>query len=186
MNNAVVFNDGNSVYFNSSVSVHRSTKVILIILNIAIAAFFGTLSVYMLSEDEVTKGTFFTVFVVFPAVYFLSIGLISLWNLFGKENIIINVKSIGWRKDFGLWKTPWNFKQYKSLYYCIVPQDTQDNTELGTIDFIDNSEMGVPIVIFSSSVNVPIEYLTKLVSELDVVFSIEHLTNDGENFIHLN
>lgn len=180
-----IHNDGTCVYFDSAVEIAPLTKLLLVVFNIAAVAFWFLLF-SAFSEEKLTGGNIVTLFVVLPFIYCVSLGLITFWNLFGEENIIINVTSIGSRKKFGFFKTSWNLRQFKRLHYAIEPVEKKKGIDLGVIHFQDYTNMNMPVVIFSSSVHVPVQQLEQLVEHLDVVFAIEHLTDTGSDYVHLN
>lgn len=183
-NTAEITNDGVCVYFNSKVKISKLAKVILVLLNILALSLYVLILSSVMDDDPMTKGTIISCFLVLPSVYIFSIGLITLWNLFGEENIIINAKSISNRKYFGFFTTQWKVRQFRNLYYEI--EIKKEELKLGTITFIDHNQLDLPVPIFSSSVYVSEADLKELVNQLQVVFTIEHLTKDGNNYIHLN
>lgn len=181
-NVAEVHNDGVSVYFNSAVIPKKSARIILIIINIIVLSLYAALLWGV--AGSLKGGEFVTLFVIIPIVYAVSLGKSTLWNLYGKEHIIISTNTITSYRDYGFFKTGIKQYSYKKLYYEIEIQ--REDKDLSTINFINHTETGVPVILFASTVYVPTNKLHELVEQLNVVFAIEHLTKDGDNYIHLN
>lgn len=181
-NVAEIHNDGVSVYFNSAVIPKKSARIILIIINLLVLMLYIALLLGI--AGELKGGGLVSIFVIIPTLYAITLGKSTLWNLYGKEHIIISTNTITSYRDYGFFKTGIKQYPYKKLYYEIEIQ--REDKDLSTIHFINHTETGVPVILFSSAVFVPTNKLHELVEQLNVVFAIEHLTKDGENYIHLN
>lgn len=183
-NTASIYNNGESVFFDSKIRLPIGTKIILVLMNLLFLAMVVFLTMAM--SDDKTGGRTIIPYVILPAVYVFTLGRISLWNFFGEEQIIVNVKTIMHRKNFGFFQTSYKTIQFKKLRSCLNEEKIFNNRPYGTISFFDNTKLDIPVPIFSSSIYVPMDVLDEFYDQLDFVFCIEHLTQNTENSINLN
>lgn len=92
-----------------------------------------------------------------------------LWNIYGKENIIINNKTISYNRDFGLYQTKYTSNHYYKLDFAIEHVKKDNNVELGELIFINFSEeTQLSEVIFQTSILIELKELEKLRQEIEL------------------
>lgn len=98
-----------------------------------------------------------------------------LWNIYGKENIIINNKTITYNRDFGLYQTKYTSNHYYKLDFATELVKKDNNVELGDLVFINFSEETLlPEVIFQTSILIEVHELKKLQQEIELhLFDID-------------
>ncbi len=182
-NFAEVSNDGTSVFFYSEIRHKPLMRATLWFIGVSTIILYLALAIYNAGGD-MNKVLFTSIYLIIPAMLGIFVIRPVLWNLFGSEEIIISTNAINHRRGYGFFYTGWKAKEFKQLYYEI--EERRPDLDLSTIDFIDKTKVGIPAIIFSSSVFVPTSELKLLATHLEVIFSIEHLTGAGDNYIHLN
>ena len=121
-----------------------------------------------------------------PQNFFVPISIISflifyfiiryfLWNIYGKENIIINNKTISYNRDFGLYQTKYSSIKYSKLDFAIQKIKNENDLDVGDLVFIDYLEDSqLPEVIFQTSILIPIKDLKKIQQEIELhLFDID-------------
>ena len=136
--------------------------------------------------DKPNGGAIISIFVLLPALYIFTLGKSTLWNFFGEEYIIINLKSISHSRNYGFFKTELKTIAFKRLNCQMKPDRIYEENSNGTLSFLDYNHNDLPIVIFTSGVLLPGDILDEVVDNLSVIFSKAYLTKSGDNFIHLN
>lgn len=184
-NTAFIHNDGVCVFFNSKINIGKTAKVLYVFFNVVFIVFYIMLVSFTI-PDKPTGGAIISIFVLLPAIYIFTLGKSTLWNFFGEEYIVINLKSISYSRNYGFFKTELKTIPFKRLNCQVNLDRTYEEESNGTLSFTDYNHNDVPIVIFTSSVFLPGDILDEVVDNLSVIYSIEHLTKTGENYIHLN
>ena len=103
MRNVIDINsDGINIYLTLEVKTSKIIKILLIIVLFFIVVLLGFL-LSILNIKEEPKLLF--PMIIIPILVFYFLVRYVLWNLFGKETIVINRKSISSSLDYGLYKT---------------------------------------------------------------------------------
>lgn len=178
MNNQInIQNDGINIYATLSV---RAAKVGLVILTIMLIGLFVMVG-FFFSE---VKFKHFEEFVV-AVLIIVPIGGYSikyyLWNLYGKESIIINTKSISWQYDYGFVQTNLETFKYHILGTGFEKLGQRDNgDELGRLIFYNyREEDNLPEVIHSTTILLTKEEIEILDEKIISLFAGEFLNRNG-------
>lgn len=180
MNNTIeIVSDGANVYCTLSVKANIKGKIILgacvIFLVILHITLFSSLTQEELKEFILPLFIFGALIIIFPVRYFI-------WNLYGKEHLIINTKSVSHRYDYGLVSTSLKTHVYNRLGtgYELVRQINQ--IEHGRLIFYTyNDENGLQELLFQTSVLINLEELIELDQAIDSLFEQELINRN--NFI---
>jgi hypothetical protein len=94
------------------------------------------------------------------ALFLFFLGKYSLWNFYGKENLIINTKTVSYQHDYGFFKTA----------YTVVPFNKTIKLQVAPAKPIESKELLVKIWSYNDN-DLPVEvYTTSLtISEEDVI-----------------
>jgi hypothetical protein len=152
-------------------------------LNVVVVSFI-VLILSLLSGDGPEEHRSMAPYILLPAIYLATLGLVSLWNFFGEEQILINVKTIIHRKSFGFFAMPYATIPFRKLRSTLKQEKEFNGKPYGTISFYDNTQLDIPVCIFSSSVYVPMDVLEELTHQLEFVFRIEHLSQTADNSVN--
>ena len=98
-----------------------------------------------------------------------------LWNIYGKENIIINNKTITYNRDFGLYQTKYTSNHYYKLDFATELVKEDNDLQFGDLVFVNYSEeTQLPEVIFQTSILIELNELKKLQQEIELhLFDID-------------
>lgn len=106
---STVSRDLKSIYVESEIPTGIYVKIISSALSILIIAFFTYLAV-SLQEDKPRP----LAFLLPISCIFLS-GKFLLWNIFGKENLIISTSHISYQHSYGFWKSNLSTQHYDEV-----------------------------------------------------------------------
>jgi len=160
--------DGINIYAEFSVKSNPIGKIILIILVFVLIVFFvlvfSTIDVYTIGKS------------IFPIVimaFFLLVIPIRylVWNLYGKENLIINSKTISYNYDYGIIKTNLKTLPFNILGTGIELIREDNGIRKGRLIFYDYREKDhLPEVIHYTSILVNLEEVKELDKEISKLF----------------
>ncbi len=96
-----------------------------------------------------------------------------LWNLFGKENLIINTKSLSYYRDYGVYRTNLKTLKHKRLATGFEWARTFDNIEYGNLIFEKyNDENDLPEHLYTTSIILNFESIEKINKEISKIYEI--------------
>lgn len=132
--------DGVCIYITISAKPTILTRIILSLVNI----FLLGMIVLFLMEDVAIAALAFCAFEFFVFKY-------TLWNLFGKEKIIINTRSLSFQLHYGIFTTP-SKTTVLNKRILLGPYDeiVQDDQKLLKILVQSYNEHNLPTLIFQS------------------------------------
>lgn len=167
-NNYEISNDGINVYITLFVNSHFIGKTILTVFVLFLIGILCYLP-FTVSEENISDSIF--PFLIFGILVFVFPVRYLLWNLFGKENLIINTKSISYSRDFGIYKTNLKTLNYKRLGTGFENTRTFENIKYGNLVFVKyNDENDLPEQIYSTSVVLNFESLEKIDQEISKIY----------------
>lgn len=103
MNEELIFSDGKTVYVTLESKIRPWVKWLLIALNLALYSI-PILLLVSTPKEEVGK-SIFAVFAM-SAAFFWFLTRPTLWNIFGRECMVITKDNFSYYRDFGFYKTP--------------------------------------------------------------------------------
>ena len=158
-NRVEISNDNVCVYYDASIKPDTFLIIAITLVNIFLLILFIVIiaSTY---DADLPKLSLFVIYIVLPTIYTLTIGRTCLWNLFGKEHLVINTKSIAKKVSFGFFQSQWNSITINNPTYEIVINERYAGQDYGTLRFLHHDENDLPIEIFSTTVVLPIERLS--------------------------
>ena len=152
----------------------RSKPIGLIVLGAKILSVAGFLFYILSGLDGEEVGGFLIplffislVFIVLPLKYLL-------WNLCGKENIIINTKLVQHSYDYGLIRTNPKVKHFHRLVTGYEKVRIEDGQERGKLLFYNyRNEDDLPEMIFETTILIEKEEIEAIEKQIDGLFSKE-------------
>ena len=184
-NTAEITNDGASVYLDSAVRPNKMVRIALFIANLLACAIYG-LILYAIWGEEVPRLSLFLVYALLPLLYVGTLGRLTLWNLFGREYVIINTKTIAYRRNYGFFTTALKVLTFKDLHYTILGRGKDSGIDSGTLQFAHHNEQGLSVRLFTTSVTLPIKRLKEVTDQVRFLFALETISDPEYNVIHLN
>lgn len=184
-NTAEIKNDGACVYLDSTIRPDAIAKVTLVTLNLFFFLIFGVI-LYATWGAEMSRLSLLAVYVVLPIIYAVSVGRLTLWNLFGREYIIINTKSLSFKRKYGIFSGNLKVLPFSGLHYTIKETDKYSGIPYGTINFAQHNQLGHSINLFTTSITLPIKQLNHLVEQIMFLFTLEQISDPEYEIIHLN
>ena len=111
----------------------------------------------------------------------------TLWNLFGEERLIINVKSLSYQQHYGFFTTPYHTINFNKKI-TLLPYDEIIEGDKTYVKFLFESynENSLPEVIYHSVLNVHEGDFKKLKKEIARLFMDEMMDTYEMPVIHLN
>jgi hypothetical protein len=102
MNDKLIFSDGSTLYITLESKVQKWVRGLLIMVNIVLFCI-PILLLATASKEEIGK-VFFGVLAMSSAfIFFVTIP--TLWNIFGRECMVITTDNFSYYRDFGIYKT---------------------------------------------------------------------------------
>lgn len=170
-NSFEIHNDGINVYVTFFVNSHPTGKVLLTIFVILLI---GTL-IYLpieLPKEEVLH--FIFPFLIFGIIVFVFPVRYLLWNLFGKENLIINTKSLSYYRDYGIYRTNLKTLKHGRLGTGFEWSRTFENIEYGNLVFQKyNDENDLPEHLYTTSVVLNYDNIERIDKEISKLYEIK-------------
>jgi hypothetical protein len=119
------------------------------------------------------------------ALWLALFGWISLWNLFGKELLIINTKSLSYQHTYGFYVTPLETKRiYRAMNISLIPTTEKPGKPLYNLVFESFNSNDLPEELYRTALPITAEELEKLKSYLRRVY-IEKVNIDFSKQPHL-
>lgn len=184
-NTAEITNDGACIYLDSTVKPDATAKVTLMLLNLFSLMLFGVIA-YATWKTNTPRGLLFAIYVLLPVIYCMSVGRLTLWNLFGKEYVIINTKSLSFKRHYGILTGKLKVLPYKGLHYTIKETEKHSGIAYGIINFAQHDLRGQSVNLFTTSITLPVKQLNHLIEQLTFLFTLEQISDPEYEIIHLN
>jgi hypothetical protein len=184
MNNFEIKNDGINVYVTFFVNSHPVGKILLTIFVVfLIGLLFYLPSTF--SKEEISDYIF--PFIIFGIIVFVFPFRYLLWNLFGKENLIISTKSLSYYRDYGVYRTNLKTLNHNRLGTGFECSRTYDNVKYGNLVFEKyNDETDVPEHLYTTSVVLNFESIEKIDKEISKIYEIKMDEELGFHPVSLN
>jgi energy-coupling factor transporter transmembrane protein EcfT len=177
-NKLEIHNDGINVYVTLLVNSHIIGKTILsifVILLIGGLVYFPT----TIPKEEIPS-FIFPILIFGFLIFFFPVRYL-FWNIYGKENLIINTKSLSHCNDYGVFKTNLKTYPHSRLGTGFEHIRTTDNIKFGKLVFIKyNEENNLPEHLYETSVLLDSENIKLIDEEISKLYEIE--LNDNFNF----
>lgn len=172
MNNRIKINtDGINIYVTLFVKSNKKGKIAMSIIVLILLFILGA----MINEtnDNNLKNFVFpiTIFailiIVFPVRYLI-------WNLCGKEHLIINTKSISYKFDYGIYQTNLKTILHKKLASGFELLRKDGEIKKGNLVFYDfRKKDNLPIQIYQTSVLLDKEKVNMIDAEIRQIYEDE-------------
>lgn len=180
-----------SIHFNGiNVSVELNVqskligKIALASLILLVLLFLGYI-LNSLEEKEIIKAIFPILIISFFIIYFPVRYL--LWNLFGKEMLVVTRKTIAFSYDYGIVSTNLKTISFNNLATKIEIVKEIDNIKLGKLVFINYNEADdLPEFLYETSILIPSEKLEKIDQFISDLFYVEEDNSVIISEIYLN
>jgi len=169
MRNVVdISSDGINVYLSFVVKTNRILKVLLVVVLLFVVVLLGFLF-FTLDIKEEPKLIF--PMVIIPVLIFYLLIRYVLWNLFGKEVVIINRKSISSSLDYGLYKTNLKTVLVDRLGFRKEFVREFELIKYGNINFYNYNKLtNLPELIHSTSVELTLEEIINIHDKVSEIF----------------
>lgn len=103
MNDQLIFSDGGTLYISLESKIRTWVKVLLILVNVVLYSLPIIILTYVPSKET---GSSIFVVVAMSTVFFFIATRPTIWNIFGRECMVITIDKFSFYRDFGLYKTP--------------------------------------------------------------------------------
>lgn len=178
-NTVSIVSDGINVYVNASVEINPFLKIFISVIAIIVFGLFILLITHI-SHTEVKEFIIPVLLMSFLLIYFVARPV--MWNLFGKETLIINTKTISYCYDYGLIKTNLKTVKFHKLGTGYEKVKYFDKVEFGKLNFVDiKQEDNLPYQIHETTVLLPHDKISEIDTQISEVFKREYF--DKMNFI---
>lgn len=168
-NRVNIQSDGINVYVISKVRASNLAKTMLILFNIALIVLY-IFFIYEIEKHELKKLLIPAFLLLFVLIFFPFRQL--LWNLSGKENIVINAQTITHFYDYGFMKTNRNTIPHQKLTTSYEFVRNHDNEEHGILSFMSyNPKTHAVEEIYETTVLMPKNDLIKIQELISVVLN---------------
>lgn len=173
----IKYEDGINLYATFSVKANVTGKVILSMMILLL------LTIYFFVASTITKDDLREMLIPLILIFFLIIFFpvrYLLWNLFGKETLIINTKTVSYSYDYGILKTNLKTIHFDKLGTGFQFVKEQDEIESGKLIFYNYREKdNLPEIIHQTSVILNIIDIHKIDMELSKIFANEFNEKNG-------
>ena len=180
MNNRVKVNtDGINIYVSLLVKSNKKGQIAMSIIILILLFILGAM-INETNDDNLKDYVFpITIFailiIVFPVRYLI-------WNLYGKEHLIINTKSISHNFDYGIYQTNLKTIKHDKLASGFELVRKEGEVEKGNLVFYDyRKEDNLPIQIYQTSVLLDKEKVNMIDAEIRQIYEDEF--NEKYDFI---
>ena len=163
-------NDGKNVYATLHVKANPIGIIILMTLVAIAFAFFAALAWTAVDDAPVY---------IFPLLIIGGLlaafpGRYLVWNLAGKELLIVNTKTISYHYNYGLFKTNMKTLNFNSLALGFEPEQSDKGHQKGNLVFYNYREdTGLPEVLHATTVLLEKEKIEELDLEIRRLFEKE-------------
>jgi len=163
--------DGINVYAKLGVKANMIGKIILIILLALVFLILG-FAATLTDEEEIGKLIIplliiLTLIIAFPVRYLI-------WNIYGKENLVVNTKTISYNYDYGIIKTNIKTINFHRLGTGIETVQKENGIEKGHLIFYNYREAdNLPEVIHETTILIETEKIHELDMAIRTIFENE-------------
>ena len=166
--NSLVYTDGVCVYVSISENNPLMGKVALILADLLI------LSVLFFSVTEGIAGL-----IIFTVILLSFLTRYTLWNFWGKENLIINTKSVSYQHDYGLLKTSYTTKKIHSklIVVCDKKEGVADMVQCGFITYHEMNHL--PTEIYGVTFPITCKQAEYMIDLIEALY-LNKMTGDYE------
>jgi hypothetical protein len=170
-NTAEINSDGINVYVTSTIQAHPAGKIILTILNLLVLSAY----IYLLTTIEEKEAVqffiplilMFIVLIFFPWRYWF-------WNFYGKEQVIINTKTITYFNDYGIIITKAKTLEHDRLNTSYESVREFDGEDFGRLIFWSyDKETNLPKQIYQTSILISRKEIEEIVQNITAVYEKE-------------
>ncbi|MGJ5643412.1 hypothetical protein [Formosa sp. S-31] len=176
--------DGINIYLTLFVKSHPIAKTLLSIIVLTLIVFLIYIASTLSIKDEPKSVFGIIIFGIF--IFFIPFRYL-LWNLFGKENLIINTKSLSYNRDFGIYKTNLKTEYHERLSLGFEHTRTFENIEYGNLIFNTyNEKSDLPELLYSTSINLDLKKINEIENEIEKLYDIGINENTEFNNVSLN
>jgi hypothetical protein len=176
--------DGINVYAKFGVKANRIGKIILIILLALVFLILG-FGASLVEEKDIGKLIIpllilLTLIIAFPVRYLI-------WNMYGKENLVVNTKTISYNYDYGIIKTNLKTINFHRLGTGIQTVQIENGIEKGHLFFYNyREEDNLPEVIHETTILIETEKIHELDTAIRTIFENETKDMPGSLNFSLN
>ncbi|MBL4642981.1 MAG: hypothetical protein JKY44_05260 [Flavobacteriaceae bacterium] len=169
MKNEININsDGINVYVIMEIRIHNGLKVVLVGVTITVIVLLVFL-LSMLDVKEEPKLIF--PMVTIPLLVFYFLVRYTLWNLFGKENLIINTKSISSNFEYGWYKTNLKTILIDRLGFGQEFVREFELVKYGNLNLYNYDKLThLPEVIYSTSIELTLDEIKEIENKISEIF----------------
>ena len=167
----LIFSDGTCVYATFESDLKPISKWMLLLLNVV--AYSGLIISFslMTASDRITF--------LFPTL--IMIGLLlatltktTLWNIYGRESIIISTKSVSYYRDYGWFTSQKKTEEFQiKLLLHFKEEGVKDQESMGLLHIVTHDEQDFPITIFESNIKTEKAQFSKLCKLVKQLFTVD-------------
>ena len=176
-NELKIESDSNNIYTEFNLKASKAGKIILAIM---IFVIFGLLIGLILnSKPKDIKGMIIPIIFIITLLGFCIKYL--LWNIYGQEFIVINPKSISYKRNYGFFNTNLTSIIFDELSILPLVIDMKDLDEpIGKLQFFNiDKDTKLSEIKFESTIVIPINELKKLISQISLLNQSETMRTKG-------
>ena len=163
--------DGINIYALFTVKASKVGTIILSIMILAVVTVIA-IGISMIEKSEIATFIFPLIIITFIAVI-LPLRYL-LWNIYGKENLIINTKTISFNYDYGIIRTNLKIIHHENLATKFIPFRTENSKEIGYLAFYNYREQdNLPELIHQTTIAIESERIEEIVSLMKALFNTE-------------
>lgn len=163
--------DGINVYAKFGVKANMIGKIILIILLAFVFSILG-IATFFSEQEEVGE-------MILPLLIILALTIAFpvrylIWNIYGKENLIVNTKTISYNYDYGIIRTNIKTINFHRLGTGIETVQKENGIEKGYLIFYNYREAdNLPEVIHETTILIETEKIHELDMAIRTIFDNE-------------
>ncbi|MCB9310488.1 MAG: hypothetical protein H6567_10565 [Lewinellaceae bacterium] len=176
-NRIKISTDGINVYATLDVNASKiGVRILGVMLFVEIIVVLILLS--QVKPDEIIS---MIIPIVLVLIFFIGLPIkYFLWNVYGKEELIVNAKSISWAYDYGFFKTNLKTVNYDRLGTGYERVQILNDEELGKLIFYNYRESdNLQEMIHSTTVLLKKDEIEVFDRKISEVFSNELLDSNG-------
>jgi hypothetical protein len=181
MNDNLIFFDGNVLYITLESKVKNWVKWLLIFVNIAIYSFILYVFTFMPNKAE---GSFILPLLIVYGVIYLTLTRMTLWNIYGRECMMISKDNFSYYRDFGLYRTPLVHKELAQglavFDQQVIAYEKETHVIISFYECLPNKQFQE---IITTSIKTQVQNLHKIHSLLNEMYDRPKSTYE---FISLN
>ncbi len=185
MKNTIEINsDGVNVYATLRIKANIIGQILLLILIIGLILGF----IFIVSSTDSKEMGEMIIPIILMLAFIIGVPLRYLiWNIYGREHLIINTKTISYSYDYGVLKTTQKTLHFYRLTTTFEPENTYGDEEKGKLIFWNYLEdTHLPEVLFTTSIILRKDELQVLNNEITELFNNEFLDSHGFTGFSMN